>query len=282
MRRFRQVSRRNFSGRTGFTLIELLVVVAIIAIFSGLLVPIFLQARDKARKITDQQAISNAARPQPDADRTVLPSGSLPILDAVVMKMILTSSYHRIGIDVFTRYRVDCTGRVVFRPADGTKDGRVLLLIPFPDNALEVRDVQVNVHRQGSEEPIPLNEVLYTKKGIYCVYEMGAEQIFNADVSFTALGREQLDYALPPSRQLRSVTITLNLPLGQARIIPDDSLQPITSDREQIRWEFKNLVSDRKITVLIPGAEAPLARAAVVATGSAGCAAVRGWLLVFE
>ncbi len=253
------MAKNKFTPRSAFTLIELLVVVAIVAILSGLLFPLFIQARDEARQIAEQQAASKPLRLQGEADRTVLPSGALPVVDTVDLKMTLTASYHRIGMDVFTRYRLDCAGQIVFQASGGAKDNRVLLLIPFPDNALEARDVQLKVFRRGSAQPISLTEVAYSKKGIYCVCDMARGQALTADVSFTALGREQLNYPLPPARQLRSVSITLNLPGEQARAIPDDALQPSASSPEQIRWEFKNLVSDRQIAVLIPGEQAPLA-----------------------
>jgi prepilin-type N-terminal cleavage/methylation domain-containing protein len=242
----------------GFTLIELLVVVVVIAIISGLLLPVLIQAADRARRAAqDSPALQ---RPLVDTGRPALPSGPAPILDSVDLTMTLTSSYHRIGMDVITRYRVDCAGRIEFRDPGGSTDGRVMLIIPFPDNILEARDVQLKVVRPGTGVPIPLDSVVYNRHGIYCSVAMEPNKPLTAELRYTALGREQLEVALPPARQLKSVSITLNLPGAPNHIIPDDSVQPSAIGPNQLRWEFKNLVSDRRIIVQIPGAEAPLAR----------------------
>ncbi len=45
------MSTRKQRIATGFTLIELLVVIAIIAVLAGLLFPLFLAAREKARQV---------------------------------------------------------------------------------------------------------------------------------------------------------------------------------------------------------------------------------------
>src|SRR5262249_37860725 len=79
-------------------------------------------------------------------------------------------------------------------------------------------------------------------------------------VKFTALGRERFEYTLPPAQQLQSVAIDLRLSGAEAITIPDDSLQPTETDRDQLRWDFQNLVSDRRIVVLIPEEMAPMAR----------------------
>jgi len=253
----------------GFTLIELLVVVSMIAIISGLLLPLFINARDRARKAAAERAAARAEQSQPRTAaptsllETALPSGPAPIIDSAVLKMVLRSGYHRIGMDVYTRYRMDCTGQVAFRHPGGGKAGPVLLVIPFPDNILEARDVHLMVRRSG-KGVVPLDNVVYNRTGIYCTLPLSPGEPLTAEVSFTALGRDQLDYSLPPARQLRQVAITIDLPGVSARTIPDDSLQPSAVSPQQIRWEFQNLVSDRSITVLIPAAQAPLARALVL------------------
>lgn len=259
------VAAADSTRRNGFTLIELLVVVAIISVLSGILLPVFIKARDRARKQATERVALLPNQLHSGTQRQKLPSGLAPIIDAVTLDMTLSSSYHRIGMDVFTRYRVDCAGHVVFRHPGGTMERRVVLVIPFPRDIVDARDVQLQVRRASTRAVVPdrgnpLLDVVYDKSGIYATCLLNRSETLAADLTFTAFGREQFDYALPPARELRSVAITLNLPGTESRTIPDEALQPSVASPNQLRWEFKNLVSDRQIIVLIPGAQAPLAR----------------------
>ena len=264
-------------GRAAFTLVELIVVVAIIAVISGVLLPVLAQARDRARRAAEAGAEARPkpehAAPPPAAPRPALPSGPAPVVDALDLRMSLRPSYHRIGMDVFTRYRLDCAGRAVFRHPGNTGESRVLFVLPFPEDIVEARDVELVVRPVGAGagaavlpgdalgDATPLTDVVYDRSGIYGTCRVSPGRALAADVRFTAFGRERFDYALPPARQLRSVSVTLDLPGAAARVVPDESLQPSSAaGADRLRWEFRNLVSDRRISVVLPGAQAPLAR----------------------
>jgi hypothetical protein len=89
---------------------------------------------------------------------------------------------------------------------------------------------------------------------------MDRKQPLAAEVRFTAVGRERFEYRMPPAQQLQSVTIRLDLHGAEAITIPDEALQPTMARPDSLSWEFRNLVSDRRIVVLIPEAMAPAAR----------------------
>jgi prepilin-type N-terminal cleavage/methylation domain-containing protein len=244
--------------REAFTLIELLVVITIMAVLAALAAA-FLRSGSSKRMsyLKDLESEAVPAKTYLETGRT---AESTLLMHSAVLNMDLRTEYKRGEREIFTRYTCTCTGTVTFSLAAG-KSGPMLIAIPFPEDVTEVRDVSMKLTR-GNAVVNP-EETNFTAAGIFARCERpaaGEDTPITAEIAFTATGQDRFEWELPPAHERRGIQITLAQTGALRFSVPDRSLQPTTTSGNNLKWEFKNVVTSRPIIVELPAAVSPLGR----------------------
>ncbi len=243
---------------SGFTLIELMVVVAIIAIISAIIIPNVLKSLDKSEKTT-----APSAKPRKAAQLSDHAFKNVPIIHSAMLDMTLVPEYRRAGMDVFTQYQVRCDGQIRFS-ASPDQQPPIALFIPFPKGALDVRDIRMEIKHLPDSQPLSANDIVYDQSGLLWQNKGGQKGAFEADISFSAMGRGKLIYYPPPAEKLDSLDIRLAIKGAEAWDIPFDAIQPTERNQEGVRWQINRIKTHRPIALELPAGQSPLGKVALL------------------
>lgn len=229
--------------RRAFTLIELMIVVAIFAVISAVLVPLFLRAGHHA----EQRAARQSQQPQ-------LPKGGeLPVLERGTVQLQLITRSWQVGLDAVQGYEVTHEAALQLHPL--TK-GKTRLELPFPREAGSIREASLEFLADGRRyEP---EEVYYAPAGVVWVGQLpaGLEEV---RFTFVAQGQGAFVYDLPEVARVGNLEVSVRGDLDRTRLAPG-SLLPTERGSDCLCWHFANLVSRLPIALEPVPAPGPLAR----------------------
>ena len=184
------------------------------------------------------------------------PQGNFPFFLSENINIKLSVENHRIGMDVFNRFKADFKGTFSFNNPDTSS--QVILDFKFPLGTAEAKNVSLKFVTDGISFEPP--DVIYDREGIFWAGHIEGDKVITAEISFVAQGRDIFEYYLPPGSRTREVNLTLEMKKEPEYFIPDWALQPTSIDSGLISWKFKNLVTDRAVIIDFLEAKSPTGR----------------------
>jgi prepilin-type N-terminal cleavage/methylation domain-containing protein len=247
-----RIRRSDMKKQSGFTLIELMIVVVIIGVLAGLVAPALMGKHSKKNGAVQEpvhspKAVEKAAEPESVVPETV--SARLQI--HLAAKSVIRQQ------KVYTIFDASFQGSYTF--VNKKDQQRIRLYFPFPESTTQAKDVMLRIRYDSGEWTEP-EGVSYTLSGIRWIGLLEKNKSVSAEVRYNAQGYDRYVYDGPGSGRAGALKIDMFLDGLTSEFIPEEALQPTTTEQGHLIWDIRNLISGRKIVVELPGTMSPTGR----------------------
>ncbi|MFC1851659.1 hypothetical protein ACFL27_15825 [candidate division CSSED10-310 bacterium] len=186
------------------------------------------------------------------------PAHAIPETDSADISIKLVARNYISKYKVFTVFDVDFRGRFVFKNKSEHED-MVKVTFPFPTGTTQAKDVSLKILSESGDME-QADDARFYLQGIEWFGILPHGKLLTMEVTYNTQGYDRYIYEGPGSGRAGSLHIDMTLEDVSAELIPEYALQPTEIKPGHLIWDFKNLITDRRITVELPGDKSPTGR----------------------